>query len=57
MPVPRSDLSTNNDWIKKGTGMIKLVELFCDVDDFCKVFIPQWEKQLLEDGECPFDNY
>lgn len=30
--------------------MIKLVELFCDVDDFCKVFIPQWEKQLLEDG-------
>lgn len=30
--------------------MNKLVELFCDVDDFCKVFIPQWEKQLLEDG-------
>jgi hypothetical protein len=28
----------------------KLVELFCDVDDFCKVFIPQWRKQLLEDG-------
>jgi hypothetical protein len=21
-----------------------------DVDDFCKVFIPQWRKQLLEDG-------
>ena len=30
--------------------MKKLVELFCDVDDFCKVFIPQWHKQLLEDG-------
>ena len=30
--------------------MKKLVELFCDVDDFCKVFIPQWQKQLLEDG-------
>jgi hypothetical protein len=30
--------------------MNKLVELFCDVDDFCKVFIPQWQKQLLEDG-------
>ena len=30
--------------------MSKLVELFCDVDDFCKVFIPQWRKQLLEDG-------
>jgi hypothetical protein len=29
--------------------MCKLVELFCDVDDFCKVFIPQWRKQLLED--------
>jgi hypothetical protein len=24
--------------------------LFCDVDNFCKVFIPQWEKKLLEDG-------
>ena len=24
--------------------------MFCDVDDFCKVFIPQWRKQLLEDG-------
>jgi len=30
--------------------MNKLVESFCDVDDFCKVFIPQWQKQLLEDG-------
>ncbi len=30
--------------------MKNLVELFCDVDDFCKVFIPQWQKQLLEDG-------
>ena len=30
--------------------MKNLVELFCDVDDFCKVFIPQWRKQLLEDG-------
>jgi hypothetical protein len=30
--------------------MNKLVELLCDVDDFCKVFIPQWQKQLLEDG-------
>ena len=30
--------------------MKKLVELFCDVDDFYKIFIPQWHKQLLEDG-------
>ena len=30
--------------------MKKLVELFCDVDDFCKAFIPQWQKQLLTDG-------
>jgi hypothetical protein len=26
------------------------VDLFCDVDDFCRVFIPQWEKQLISDG-------
>lgn len=30
--------------------MKNLVELYCDVDDFCKLFIPQWQKQLLEDG-------
>ena len=30
--------------------MNKLVEIFCDVDDFCRVFIPQWEKQLIADG-------
>lgn len=30
--------------------MKKLVDLFCDVDDFCKIFIPQWQKQLLLDG-------
>ena len=30
--------------------MSKLVELFCGVDDFCKVFIHQWRKQLLEAG-------
>jgi hypothetical protein len=30
--------------------MKKLVDLYCDVDDFCKVFIPQWQKQLLDDG-------
>jgi hypothetical protein len=30
--------------------MKNLVELYCDVDDFCKVFIPQWQKQLLDDG-------
>lgn len=30
--------------------MKNLVELYCDVDDFCKVFIPQWQKQLIEDG-------
>jgi hypothetical protein len=28
-----------------------LTRLFCDVDDFCKAFIPQWEKTLIETGE------
>jgi hypothetical protein len=50
MPVPRSDLSTKKVGTEQGTGMKNLIELFCDVDDFCKVFIPQWQKQLLEDG-------
>lgn len=30
--------------------MKKLVELFCDVDDFCQAFLPHWQQQLLEDG-------
>ena len=30
--------------------MNKLVELFCDVDDFCIGFVPQWQKQLIEEG-------
>lgn len=30
--------------------MNKLVDIFCDVDDFCTVFIPKWEQQCLSDG-------
>lgn len=30
--------------------MNNLVELFCDVDDFCHQFSPKWEAQLLSDG-------
>jgi transposase len=28
-----------------------LTRLFCDVDDFCHDFIPQWETTLLESGQ------
>ncbi|MFB2907820.1 IS982 family transposase, partial [Aeromonas jandaei] len=31
--------------------MDKLLELFCDVDDFCAVFMPQWHQQLLASGQ------
>jgi len=27
-----------------------LTQLFCDTDDFCQEFIPEWEKTQLEDG-------
>ena len=30
--------------------MDSLVELFCDVDDFCQVFEPEWEQHLLGTG-------
>jgi hypothetical protein len=30
--------------------MLSLEELFCAVDDFCKIFEPLWHKQLLRDG-------
>jgi len=31
--------------------MDSLLELFCDVDDFCEVFLPIWEKQLISSGQ------
>jgi hypothetical protein len=31
--------------------MNKLVETYCDVDDFCELFIEQWQCTLLENGE------
>ncbi|KVX02382.1 hypothetical protein [Shewanella frigidimarina] len=30
--------------------MDNLVDVFCGVDDFCAIFIPQWEKQCLTGG-------
>ena len=31
--------------------MDSLLELFCDVDDFCQKFEPNWNKRLLASGE------
>ncbi len=31
--------------------MDSLLVLFCDVDDFCKVFLPIWQQQRLADGK------
>ena len=30
--------------------MESLLELFVSVDDFCQVFLPYWERKLIEDG-------
>ncbi len=30
--------------------MNKLVEIFCDIDDFYRLFIPQWEQFCLDNG-------
>lgn len=32
--------------------MDSLLELFCDVDDFCQKFEPVWIKRLMANGEC-----
>ncbi|MDD2816814.1 MAG: hypothetical protein PHP00_13955 [Thiotrichaceae bacterium] len=29
---------------------MNLTRLFCEVDDFCKGFIPEWEKTQLDEG-------
>jgi len=31
----------------------RLVETFCEVDDFCKAFVPRWEAYLLGSGSAP----
>ena len=31
--------------------MESLLELFCDVDDFCKVFLPFWRNQMIASGK------
>ena len=30
---------------------MSLDDLFCDVDDFCRIFLPTWHRQLLTNGE------
>lgn len=30
---------------------MKLTQIYCDVDDFCRTFIPEWQKQQLTQGE------
>jgi transposase len=30
--------------------MMSLLELFVSVDDFCQVFLPLWERKLMQDG-------
>ena len=29
---------------------MSVLELFCDIDDFCQEFFPQWERELLASG-------
>jgi hypothetical protein len=30
--------------------MDRIVEVFCEVDDFCQAFVPQWEASLIGTG-------
>ncbi|WP_374086626.1 hypothetical protein [Methylomicrobium lacus] len=30
---------------------MKLTQIYCDVDDLCRTFIPEWQKQQLTQGE------
>ncbi|AFL74834.1 hypothetical protein Thivi_2934 [Thiocystis violascens DSM 198] len=32
-------------------AMIDFETVFCDVDDFCQEFLPDWHRQLLTQGE------
>ena len=34
--------------------MLSLEELFCPIEDFCRIFEPSWKQQLLTHGKCRF---
>src|SRR3954469_7103744 len=34
----------------KAMMLDRIVEVFCEVDDFCKAFLPHWEASLLGTG-------
>ena len=34
--------------------MLSLEELFCPIEDFCRIFEPSWKQQLLANGKCRF---
>ena len=36
--------------MKPQETLTSLLEIFCDVDDFCKAFLPHWERHLLTSG-------
>ena len=33
------------------TDEMSLEDLFCAVDDFCRLFLPDWHRQQLQHGE------
>ncbi|GAB56618.1 hypothetical protein GPUN_2503 [Glaciecola punicea ACAM 611] len=45
MLFPRSEISTKIEQIQEGTSINKLVELYCDIDDFAK-YLSLVAKQL-----------
>ena len=30
---------------------MKITEIYCDVDDFCRTFLPAWRSSLLEEDK------
>lgn len=36
---------------QKGSAMMTLLELYCHVDEFVKIFMPVWQKQLIAHGK------
>jgi hypothetical protein len=51
MPIHRSDhLMTKLNEKNKEQAMNTIDALYCDVDDFNKVFYPEWERLQLTNG-------
>jgi hypothetical protein len=47
----RKNIDSDLYFFLKNLPTMKLIQLFCDADDFCRTFIPVWQEKQLMNGD------